>query len=139
AHAALAGKADTIGEVSRAVIMSACQHQSIDAPCPLPGNDSVSRQGIAASRGKEKTSMGELRAGHRQRAVVEIEAEHMFDRMFKPAESAHEISERDVAIAGGELRFRNGRIDRNHLVVREMLDETDDFTDRLARRMPGQD
>src|SRR3546814_17556286 len=83
--------------------------------------------------------MSKLRAGHRQRAVMEIEAEHVFDRMIELAEGAHEIGERDIAIAGGELRLCNGRIDSNRLIVGEILDEADDFTDRLARRMPSQD
>ena len=138
ADAALAGQADVVGEVARAVIVAAGQHQRVDAPCPCRPDHRVAGQRVAAAGGQEQAGAGELAAAHGDGAVVEVDPEHLVDRVDQPVERAHELRERDSC--GRRWRPRSGRPRRrcHGLVVGEEAQEPQDLADRLLRRVPGQ-
>jgi len=86
-----------------------------------------------------KPGLGELAAGHRQRAMMEIDAEDVLDRMIEASEGAHETREREIAEAGDGLGAGHLVVDDDILVVGEIADEAHDFADQLLRRMAGED
>ncbi len=117
--------------------MAAGEHQRIDAPCPLLRYYGVPGQRIAAGGGEEQAGLGKLGAGHGERAVMEIDAEDMFDGMIELAERTHEIGEREIAEACRLLRFGDLRVDGDRIVIGKVTHETNDLADRLAWRMSG--
>ena len=94
------GQADAVGEIARTVIVAAHQHQRIDAPRPVARTTAPPVSGLRPPAARNRPGIGELAARHGQRAVVEIDAEHMLDRMIEPAERAHELGQREIAEAG---------------------------------------
>lgn len=63
------------GELARAVVMAAGQHQGVDAAGALGGNDGAAGLWVVAAEGEEARSHRELPAGHGDGAMVEIDAE----------------------------------------------------------------
>ena len=82
--------------------------------------------------------MRELPAGHGERAVVEIDAEHMLGRMVELAEGTHELGEREIAETRLGLRAGDALVDDDGIVARQEADELHDLADRLLRLVPGQ-
>ena len=60
---------------------------------------------IAAAVGEIAPGHRELAAGHGDRAMVEIDAKRVIDRIVEHAERLHVIGERDIAKAGSLLGF----------------------------------
>ena len=75
ADAALARQSDAIGEFARAVIVAAHQHQRVDASCAFGRHHAAAGRGIAPEMREEAPRHRQLLARHRDRAVVEIDAE----------------------------------------------------------------
>ena len=107
-----AGQPDAVGEVARGVVEPAGQHQRVDPPRPRRPHHRVAGGGIAAAGGEEQPGPRQLAAAHRHRAMVEVDAEHLVDRMDQPVVGPHELGERVVARAGRLLGARHRRVDR---------------------------
>ncbi len=101
-------------------------------------DDAVAGQRIGAAIGEEEPGPCELAAAHRQRALMEIDAEHQFGGMVQLAVGAHEIGERDVAETRRLLRARHRLVDDDVLLVGEIAQEPHDLADGLLRRMAGE-
>ncbi len=111
----LSRNADAEGEVATRVIMAAGEHERIDAPRALGGNDPAGI-GMQPVEHQEAPGAGELDAAHRDGALMEIAAQHQLDGMMDIAEGAHVIGERDVAEAGLALAPRHALVDHDGLV-----------------------
>jgi hypothetical protein len=98
ADTALARQADAKGKFTRSVVMAAGQHDGVDAPCALFRNHLRAGHRIAPLAGQKQSRAGELPAVHHERALVEIDAQHMVDRMIDIAEGPHEMRQRRVAV-----------------------------------------
>ena len=138
ADAALAGQPDAVGEVARAVVVAAGQHQRVDPPGAGGAHHRMPGERVAAAGGEEEAGAGELAAAHGDGAVVEVDAEHLVDRVRQPVEGAHELRQRVVARAGRRLRAGDLGVDGDVVVVGEEAQEAQDLADRLARGVAGE-
>ena len=102
------------------------------------GTTALAGDGLAARGGEEEAGAGELAAGHRQRAVVEVDPEHVVGLVRQPPVAAQEMRQRAVAVAGRLLGAGDRGIDRDAVVRGEEAHEAHDLADRLARGVAGE-
>ena len=81
----------------------------------------------------------QLAARHRDRALMEIDAERQLHRVVEHAKRFHVIGQRGVAKTGALLGGRDRFVDRDCGIVGDKPHEVQDFAERLARPVAGQD
>lgn len=119
--------------------MAARQHHGIDAPRALCAHHRQAGVGVDARLREKAAGHGQLPARHGDGAMVEINAERIFDRVFQHAERLHVIGERAVAKTRALFRGRHRFVDGDRRIVGKKLHEAQNFAQGLARLMARQD
>jgi hypothetical protein len=99
--------------------------------------DAEARGGVAPVVHQEPPRHGQLATAHRQRALVEIDAQRALHGMANIAERPHVVGQREVAEAGFPLGIGHAFVDDHALVACQRAHEVQDAADRLARLVAG--
>ena len=137
AHARLAWHADAKGKVAGCVIVTAGQHQRIDAARPSWRHDSSTVR-VPPVQHQVAPGQRQLPTAHFDRALVKIGAQHQIDRVAHIVEGAHIVGERHVAEARGCFRRRNRLVDGDIVVARQIPQKAQHLADGDTGLMTAQ-
>src|SRR5690554_3482937 len=92
---------------------------------------------MPAAIGKEEAGRCKLPAGHGNRTMVDIDAQHLLGCVNKVTVRAHVMRERKVAVGNSTLGLDYLVIDDDGVIVRQESDEAEDMADGFARFVTG--
>src|SRR5690606_10280925 len=130
---------DAEGKFTRRIVEAAGKHQRVDPARAQRADDRMAGFLMPAAIGKEEPGRRELAACHRNRAVMDINAQHLFRRVDQIAVGTHVMRKRQVPVGNGALGLDHFMIDNDGVVVRQKADETHDMADGFARLVAGKE